>query len=773
MNFSYIQIYRKCSDKANFVLYFRTIWLGNTFSKNLIFSFLNKIDTYTFTSCGIFVNLNIQNTYSPSMIKIRCVVDSIIYQNQENGYSVLKAVAKGYNDPITLVGNIPEVCAGSVLLVEGDWKVDKRYGSEFVAENWEEIMPATIHGIEKYLASGLIKGIGPIFAKRIVAKFGLNTIDIIDDNIDRLNEVDGIGAKRLDLIKESWEKQRSIKNVMLFLQGHGVSTTYAAKIYKTYGKECIDKVSANPYCLADDIWGIGFKTADSIAKNMGYANEDVRRCRSGILYTLSQLSNEGHVYASQEQLIIVASKLLETKEESIRSQLSQMVRNEDIIVDGESIYLPSFYHAETGIANKLRKLMDSSNAVKGTIINMDAISSKTGVGYDTVQADAIKRAATSKVMVLTGGPGTGKTTTTEGIIAALRSLGLDILLAAPTGRAAKRMSEATNGMEAKTIHRLLEYKPDEGYQRNEYNMLDGDALIVDESSMIDIMLMYSLLKALPLHMRLILVGDTDQLPSVGAGNVLHDIIESGQVPVIRLTRIFRQAQNSRIVMNAHKINQGIFPDISNGQQTDFFFIHSEDPEQAAANIVNLVKNRLPKAYKEQINHIQVLSPMQRGVTGVVNLNMALQQALNPDGINLSRNGSDFRQGDRVMQIKNNYDKDVFNGDIGLVAEVNIEERTLSVDYDGKLVKYEASDLDEIVLAYAITIHKSQGSEYPIVVMPILMTHFVMLQRNLIYTGITRAKKVCILIGAAKALAYAVNNITVNKRNSKLKERLSF
>lgn len=706
------------------------------------------------------------------MIKIRCVIDSVIYQNPKNGYSVLKAIVKGYNAPVTLVGNISEVCAGSVLLAEGNWKVDKRYGSEFVAESWEEVMPATVYGIEKYLGSGFIKGIGSIYAKRIVAKFGLDTINIMDEDIEKLKEVDGIGKKRLNLIKDSWQKQRGIKNVMLFLQSHGVSTAYAAKIYRTYGKEAIEKVSANPYCLADDIWGIGFRTADSIAKRMGYANDDVRRCRSGILYTLSQLSNEGHIYASQEQLVSVAAKLLETKEEPIHSLISQMVRNEDIVVDGESIYLPSFYYAEVGTANRLRKLMENSHTVQETTINMDAISLKTGVEYDTVQADAIKKAATSKVMVLTGGPGTGKTTTTEGIIAALKSLGLDILLAAPTGRAAKRMSEATGGMEAKTIHRMLEYKPDEGYQRNEDNMLEGDVLIVDESSMVDIMLIYSLLKAVPLHMRLILVGDIDQLPSVGAGNVLRDIIESGKVPVVRLTRIFRQAQNSRIVMNAHKINQGIFPDISNGQHTDFFFIQSEDPEQAAANIVNLVKNRLPKAYNEPVNHIQVLAPMQRGVTGVVNLNVALQQALNPDGMNISRNGYTFRERDRVMQTKNNYDKDVFNGDIGLVAKIDLEEQTLSVDYDGKLVEYEVSELDEIVLAYAITIHKSQGSEYPIVIIPILMTHCIMLQRNLIYTGITRSKKVCVLVGTPKALAYAINNITVNKRNSKLKERLS-
>ena len=703
---------------------------------------------------------------------LRCVVERITYQNPENGYSVLKVKVKGYNDLVTLVGNLLEVPVGSVLLCRGEWKVDKRYGSQFVAATWEETMPATVYGIEKYLGSGLVKGIGPRFARAIVQRFGTETIDIIETEIERLYEVPNIGRKRVAKIRESWEKQKDIKNVMLFLQGYGVSTAYAAKIYREYGKESIDKVRENPYRLADDIWGIGFKTADGIAAKMGYEKEDPRRCRSGILYTLGQLSDEGHVYAGEEQLVKTAGQLLEAGETAIRDTLAGMLQAEDLILDKDAIYLPPFYHAECGTSRRLRDLAESTGrSLFDGLFDPSSLTAETGIEYDEVQLAAIRQAVTSKVMVLTGGPGTGKTTTTQGIIAALKKAGLRVLLAAPTGRAAKRMSEAT-GMEAKTIHRLLEYNPQDGYKRNDENPLEGDALIVDECSMIDILLMNNLLKAVPVGMRLVFVGDIDQLPSVGAGNVLRDIIDSQRIPVVRLVRIFRQAQKSRIVMNAHTINQGRFPDTSNGRDTDFFFMREDDPERAAETIVRLVKERLPRAYRESPDRIQVLTPMQRGVVGAANLNLLLQQALNPSGPSLNRGGYTYRQGDRVMQQRNNYDKDVFNGDLGYIREVDTEERTLKVDFDGKKVEYDVTELDELTLAYATTIHKAQGSEYPIVVMPVLMTHFVMLQRNLIYTGITRAKKICVLLGAAKALAYAVRNVSVLKRNTRLKERLN-
>lgn len=707
------------------------------------------------------------------MTKLRCVVERITFQNAENGYSVMKVKVKGYDDLVTLVGNLLEVPAGAVLLCEGEWRVDKRYGQQFQCETWEEVMPATAYGIEKYLGSGLVKGIGPKFAKLIVGHFGTDTIEVIETDIERLYEVPGIGKKRVEKIRESWEKQKDIKNVMLFLQGFGVSTAYAAKIYRQYGMESIDNVKENPYRLADDIWGIGFKTADGIARKMGYEMNDERRLRSGLIYTLNQLADEGHCYAEEEQLIATAKQLLEADEECIRTAMTHAIETEDLMLDGTAIYLPPFYYAECGTANRLNTLVHTKEA--GSIFtarfDLAKLQRETGIEYDEVQVEAIRQAIASKVMVLTGGPGTGKTTTTKAIIAALQSAGMRILLAAPTGRAAKRMSEAT-GMEAKTIHRLLEYNPQDGYKRNDENPLEGDALIVDECSMIDIILMNNLTKALPTTMHLVLVGDIDQLPSVGAGNVLRDIIDSGVIPVVRLTRIFRQAQSSRIVMSAHAINRGCFPDISNGQHTDFFFMKQEEPEKVAETIVSLVCDRLPKAYRQPNANIQVLTPMQRGVVGAANLNMALQQALNHNTAALVRGGYTFKEGDRVMQLRNNYDKDVYNGDLGYVRSVDMEERTLTVDFDGQMVEYEASELDELTLAYATTIHKSQGSEYPIVVMPVLMTHYVMLQRNLIYTGITRAKKICVLVGQTKALAYAIHNMKVLKRNTRLKERLA-
>jgi exodeoxyribonuclease V alpha subunit len=710
------------------------------------------------------------------------------------------------------VGNLLDANVGSVLLVEGNWKVDSKYGRQFIAENWEETLPATVYGMEKYLGSGLIKGVGPKFAKRIVQKFGVETFTVIEDNVELLIEVEGIGRKRVRMIAESWERQKEVKNIMLFLQEHQVSSSFAAKIYKQYGNDSIAVMKENPYRLADDIWGIGFKTADQIAEKLGFGKESYVRLRSGLMYTLSELSNDGHVYAEKQQLIDKASELLEASPETVIMTMDDMIKQEELIQeknitktdeDGNSIipiYLPPFYFAEIGVAGKLKKLATSPAGDQLYVklmearresgnpelsVRVDVIEKKTGMTYDEIQADAIRQAAIAKVMVLTGGPGTGKTTTTHGIIKAYQSYGLKILLAAPTGRAAKRMTEAT-GLEAKTIHRLLECKPPEGYQKDEENPLEGDVLIVDECSMIDIILMNSLLKAIPPTMRLVMVGDIDQLPSVGAGNVLRDMIDSGAFPVIRLTRIFRQAQTSRIIMNAHRINEGKMPDISNGKNTDFFFMENEEAESVVPQIVDLVKKKLPNYYHVQPTQIQVLTPMQRGVVGATNLNLSLQEALNPPEHEvflrgrgatmmqkecLRRSGFVFRADDKVMQIKNNYDKEVFNGDIGIIAAVNADDRTLKVNFDERIVEYDVTELDELVHAYATTIHKAQGSEYPIVVMPILMNHYVMLQRNLIYTGITRAKKILVLVGTKKALSYAVRNVTVTKRNTLLKERL--
>ena len=710
------------------------------------------------------------------MDHLRCVVERITYQNADNGYTVLKCAVKNAQDLVTVVGIMPDTHVGSVLALEGVWKVDAKYGRQFSVEKFEETLPATVYGIEKYLGSGLIKGVGPKFARRIVEKFGKDTLDVIEENPDALIEVEGIGRVRVERIRKSWEEQKEIKNIMLFLQGHEVSTSHATKIFKTYGSDSISVVQENPYRLADDIWGIGFKTADTIAEKMGIEKDRFIRLRSGILYTLNKLSENGHCYAVREQLIKAAVQLLEVEEAELEITLDEMLRTEDVIREEEAIYLPPFFFSETGCAKRLLKLLAAERRVQMDVDTvMETVMGRAGQGqhitYDEVQLEAIRAAVSSKIMVLTGGPGTGKTTTTMGIIAAYRAAGCRIILAAPTGRAAKRMSEAT-GMEAKTIHRLLEYKPPEGYQRKEENPLEGDVLILDECSMIDIMLMYNLLKAMPEQMTLIMVGDTDQLPSVGAGNVLKDIISSGRIPVVRLSRIFRQAQGSRIIMNAHRINKGEQIDMRGGRDSDFFFAAKETNEEVVELLVKYCTENLPRYYHvDALQDIQVLTPMQRGVCGAANLNQVLQEAMNPGSIFLRRGGTQYRLHDKVMQIRNDYDKEVFNGDIGVINHVDMEERELTVNFDGREVVYDVSELEELTLAYATTIHKSQGSEYPIVVMPFTMSHYVMLQRNLLYTGVTRAKKILVLIGEKKAVWYAVKNETTADRNTKLAERL--
>lgn len=706
------------------------------------------------------------------MEHLRCVVERITYQNAENGYTVLKCRAKNYSDLVTVVGTMPDAHVGSVLALEGTWKVDSKYGRQFTVEKWEETLPATVYGIEKYLGSGLIKGVGPKFAKRIVQKFGKDTLDIIEATPDLLIEVEGIGQVRVERIKKSWQEQKEIKNIMMFLQSYDVSTGHATKIFKTYGSESISVVQENPYRLADDIWGIGFKTADQIAGKMGIEKDRFIRLRSGILYTLNKLSESGHCFAVREQLVRTASELLEVEEAELEITLDEMLRTSDLIKEDDAIYLPPFFFSESGCARRFTKLMQ---ARRNVYFRADAVMRKIvdrkDITYDEVQLEAIRTAVSSKVMVLTGGPGTGKTTTTLGIISAYREAGCKIVLAAPTGRAAKRMSEAT-GMEAKTIHRLLEYKPPEGYQKNEEDPLVGDVLILDECSMIDVILMYNLLKAIPEHMTLILVGDTDQLPSVGAGNVLKDVIGSGVVPVVRLTRIFRQASGSRIIMNAHRINKGEAIDMRGGKDSDFFFAEEETNEGIVDRLLRYCTKNLPEYYKaDPLKDIQVLTPMQRGTVGAANLNQVLQEAMNPVGAALQRSGTHYRIHDKVMQIRNDYDKEVFNGDIGTIVKVDLEERELTVRFDGRDVVYDVTELDELVLAYATTIHKSQGSEYPIVVMPFSMSHFVMLQRNLLYTGVTRAKKVLVLIGEKKAVFYAIKNEKTAERNTRLAERL--
>lgn len=704
------------------------------------------------------------------METIRCTIEHIIFQNPDNGYSVFQAmVGDEMFNYHTVTGTFQGVSVGTTIVAKGDW-TNNKYGRQFAVESWHEELPATVAGIESYLASGMIKGIGRMYAKRIVKFFGLKTFDVLTNNPEALLNVDGIGQGRMKKIAKSWAEQQGIRDIMVFLQGHGVSPAYAVKIYKQYGDDSIEKVKENPYSLADDIIGIGFKTADQIAFSFGYTKNDLRRCKAGVIYTLNQLANDGHCYADSEQMVKSAKELLEIGEDGIIEEaLNHLVFDQSIVKEEDNYFLPMYYYSEVGVAGRLKMLLENTD---DDIIEPDIekLSKDAGIEYDDVQVDAIRKAMHSKVMVLTGGPGTGKTTVTKSIIAAFESEDKEILCAAPTGRAAKRMSEAT-GREAKTIHRLLEYKPEEGFQRNEKSPLTGDILIVDESSMIDILLMNALTKAIPKNMRLILVGDIDQLPSVGAGNVLRDIIDSEVVSVVRLTRIFRQALTSRIVTNAHKINHGEYPDTTNSAGTDFFFMKQDDAKLAANDVVNLVKERLPKAYGYNINDMQVLVPMKNGAAGTINLNIALQNAINPEGAFIQSGQFKYRKGDKVMQIKNNYDKNVFNGDVGVVMDVNAEDRILSVIFDKEIVNYEGGDINELTLAYATTIHKSQGSEYPVVVVPLLMSHYVMLQRNLVYTAVTRAKKLCIIVGDSKALAIAVRNMVVTMRNTTLKERL--
>ena len=706
------------------------------------------------------------------MAVITGFIEKIKFRNEDNGYTVLSVIDQSDGEEVIMVGKLAYAAEGDMIEASGVITEHPVYGQQLQIESCQMKLPQDEQSVERYLGSGAIKGIGAALAARIVRRFKADTLRIMEEEPERLAEVKGISEKMAMAIGEQIEAKKDMRQAMMFLQNYGISMNLAAKIYQEYGPSLYGIIRENPYRLADDIWGIGFKTADQIAEKLGIGKEKFVRLRSGILYTLNKLSEEGHCYALREQLIGKAEELLEVEAPELEMTLDEMLRTQDVIQDEEAIYLPPFYFSEAGCARRLTRLLLAERAVQ-----LDAdrilgqIRERSRISYDEIQLEAIRTAVSSKVMALTGGPGTGKTTTVKGIISAYQLAGCRVLLAAPTGRAAKRMSEAA-GMEAKTIHRLLEYKPPEGYQKNGENPLEGDVLILDECSMIDIMLMYNLLKALPDSMTLILVGDTDQLPSVGAGNVLKDIIASGRIPVVRLTRIFRQAEGSRIIMNAHRINRGEAIDMRGGKDSDFFFASRDTNEEVVETLVRWCTKNLPQYYHvDALQDIQVLTPMQRGVCGAANLNQVLQAAMNPSKIFLQRGGIQYRLQDKVMQIRNDYDKEVFNGDIGVISKVDIEERELTVDFDGRAVVYDASELDELTLAYATTIHKAQGSEYPIVVMPFTMSHFVMLQRNLLYTGVTRAKKILVLIGERRAVYYAIHHVTTDARNTKLAQRL--
>ena len=698
------------------------------------------------------------------MSTLRCVVKTEVYAS-ETGWKVLSVLPEGRGrDLQTAVGYLAGVGVGAYVLLEGVWDEDPRYGRRFKVERWSDTEPQTLEGIERYLASRTIKGIGPAKARDIVRTFGADTLYILDNDIDRLRQVPGLGAKSLAQIKASWNKARQGRQAMVFLQGKGISAAYAARIYKQYGDKAVKIVKDTPYRLAEEVSGIGFRLADDIARNLGFDVHDEGRIEAGILYTLRRMADDGHVFERRDELVASAAKLLEVDAEEAAAAVDRLASTRRLRVEDEAVYLPLYYACERGSARRLAAICTASAPLRP-----GPTPEPEGIHYDEVQLRAIDTAAKAKVMVLTGGPGTGKTTTVKGIIGAFRSRKMKILLAAPTGRAAKRLSQAT-GMEARTVHRLLEFQPDGFFGRDADNPLEGDVLIVDECSRLDLPLFYSLLKAVPDSMRLVLAGDADQLPSVGAGNVLADIIASETIPTVRLTRIFRQAMESRIITNAHAINAGMMPDISNGRDTDFFFIETP-PDAVGDLVVDLVSRRLPTSYGVPEQEVQVLTPMVKGELGAAALNERLRDVLNPEGLRFAARDSSFRRGDKVMQVRNNYDKNVFNGDIGTVVHVDNKALTLTVLFDDRRVEYQANELDDISAAYAITIHKSQGSEFDIVVIPVVPGHRVMLQRNLIYTAITRAKKVCVLVGSVEALRYAIDRRPAVNRNTRLQQRL--
>ena len=661
---------------------------------------------------------------------------------------------------------------GESVRLDGVWSTHPQYGRQFKFTRYTLVYPATVEGVRKYLGSGLIKGIGPVTAKRIVEHFQLDTLEVIDQAPDRLLEVPGTGPKRVAIIKKGWETQKQIKDVMIFLQSHGVSTGYSVRIYKEYGTKAISLVRANPYRLEQDIFGVGFLTADRIAQRLGIGEAAPERLKAGLRYVLNQASEQGHVFLPRDELLQAAQQELTVDVSLILPQITELAREEGVVLEGDRVYLPVLYHAESGVASSLcRLLRDPPPPVNWDVpAAIKALGRGQGIQYDETQIQALRMAVQSKVMVLTGGPGTGKTTITRGIIGLLQQQHLGVLLCSPTGRAAKKLSEAT-GREAKTIHRLLGFKPPHGFEHDQNRPLRAGAVIVDEASMIDITLMHSLLKAVPTAARLVLVGDIDQLPSVGPGSVLRDLIDSGVIPVVRLTHIFRQAQQSHIITNAHRINQGELPYVDNQTALGFFFCEEEEPARVAALIQELCSQRLPQRYGfDPIEDSQVLCPMYKGVTGATHLNQVLQQSLNPNGQSWSRGGTDYRVGDKVMQTRNNYDKSVFNGDVGRIRTIDVAEQTVTVAFD-VVVEYEFGELDELVLSYAVSVHKSQGSEYRAVLMPITTQHYMMLQRNLLYTAITRAKELVVLVGTKKAIAIAVRNDQIAQRHTALAERL--
>ncbi len=717
-------------------------------------------------------------------------IERITYTNPENGYTIAQVKVRGEKRVVSIVGNLIDPMPGEIVELQGQWKIHSKYGEQFEVEAYRTTVPATIHGIKKYLGSGLIKGIGPVMAGRIVSQFGKKTLDIIENDIEKLSEVSGIGGKRIEMIQTAWEEQKEIRTVMMFLQSHQVSTGYAIKIFKQYGDRAIDVVTENPFQMATDIFGIGFITADKIAANIGFSKDSPLRIRAGILYVLNELSGDGHVYYPYLKLIEKCSEILDVDGRLVDDELMQVAVEKQIVIESEddglslhenyedtrAVFLARSHFCETGISYMLKRLMATPKMIRSVDVRQAVkwVQDQLHFSLADNQKKAIVSAVQSKLMVITGGPGTGKTTIIQAILKIYQKLHVNILLAAPTGRAAKQMSETT-GFGAKTIHRMLSFNfRSGGFQKNEKDPLDCDLLIVDEASMIDTVLMHHLLKAVPPEATLILVGDVNQLPSVGAGNILGDIIASRVIPVVRLNEIFRQARQSQIIVNAHQINNGFLPKTNgeNDENTDFYFIDQESPERVLEIILELAANRIPQKFGfDASDDIQVLSPMHKGLVGTANLNKELQKRLNPQKDNIVYGNTTFHCHDKVMQIRNNYDKNVFNGDIGRVVDINRETREVIIAFDGKKIAYDFTELDEIVPAYAVSVHKSQGSEYPAVIIPVLTQHYILLQRNLIYTAVTRGRELVILVGTKKALAIAINNDKTQQRFTRLKDRL--
>lgn len=722
------------------------------------------------------------------MEAIRGEVERISFRSDEDGYAVLRIIVSRGKEPVVAVGHFLDINPGERIELVGRWQTHPRYGRQFRVESYRTLLPAGSEGIRKYLASGLIKGIGPVIAERIVERFGSKTLEIMDQEPEKLLAVEGIGDIRLERIKRAWKDQKEIRDLMQFLQEHGISAGYASRIFKHYGDASIDVLKEDPYRVAMEVSGIGFVTADMIARRIGIPEDSPLRARGAVFYMLQKLASEGHLCFSESELFIMIEKDLGIPKEIIERTVKMLLEQGLLVREshyeiGPLLYLPGFYGCESAAARRLSEIRRNSRRFIIPVEFAERVEEKLSFKLDEDQRRALFTVISNKVTIITGGPGTGKTTLIKAIAIAFELLGLKVILASPTGRAAKRLEEAT-GKRASTIHRLLKFSPKTGstagsdkrksgpFLRDASLPLKGDVLIVDEVSMIDLPLLHYLLKAVPSRMTVVFVGDIDQLPSVGPGTVLKDLIESNLFPVVRLSSVHRQARHSRIITNAHLIREGKMPLLSSKGESDFYFIRREEPEEIANLIVHLCRDRIPKSFQmDPFRDIQVITPMNKGILGTKNLNRLLQDALNPGGFHIERSGERFRVGDKVMQVQNNYERDVYNGDLGIIRFINVEDQEVVIDFSGRKVTYDFSELDELTLAYAVSVHKSQGSEYPAVVIPIVTQHYVMLKRNLIYTAITRGKKLVIVVGTPKAMALAVKNSSAEKRFSLFKERL--